>query len=105
MKEATEERSRKSEVDLQDSRNAETQFRNVTSLFNEKLPDIPGGYNYDFVNADALVNDLSEKDNVITTSGGMSYRLLVLDVNNTDIYWVNNRSDRLVAARRKCIGD
>ena len=29
---------------------------NITALFGEKLPDIPEGYNYDFVNSDALVN-------------------------------------------------
>ncbi len=34
---------------------------NITALFGEKLPDIPEGYNYDFVNADALVNVLSVK--------------------------------------------
>ena len=35
---------------------------NITALFGEKLPDIPEGYNYDFVNADALVNVLSVND-------------------------------------------
>jgi len=55
---------------------------NITALFNDKLPDIPRGYNYDFVNADALLNLLSVNRNVITTPGGMNYRILVLD-NNT----------------------
>lgn len=55
---------------------------NITSLFDSKLPDIPGGYNYDFVNADALLNILSVKDGRILTTGGMSYRLLVLDPNS-----------------------
>ena len=32
---------------------------NITALFATKLPDVPAGYNYDFVNADALVNKLS----------------------------------------------
>ena len=27
---------------------------NITALFENKLPDVPQGYNYDFVNADAL---------------------------------------------------
>jgi alpha-L-rhamnosidase/F5/8 type C domain len=55
---------------------------NITSLFGNKLPDIPHGYNYDFVNADALLNVLSVKDDQIVTKGGMSYGLLVLDSNS-----------------------
>lgn len=55
---------------------------NITSLFDSKLPDIPSGYNYDFVNADALLKILSVKDGRIVTTGGMSYRLLVLDPNS-----------------------
>lgn len=55
---------------------------NITSLFGKKLPNIPEGYNYDFVNADALKNMLSVKDGKIVTSSGMSYRVLVLDPNS-----------------------
>ena len=55
---------------------------NITSLFDNKLPAIPEGNNYDFVNADALLNVLSVKDGQIVTTGGMSYRLLVLDPNS-----------------------
>ncbi len=56
---------------------------NITSLFGKKLPDIPEGYNYDFVNADALINLLSVKDGKLVTPTGMSYQLLVLDSNAT----------------------
>jgi hypothetical protein len=55
---------------------------NITALFGEKLPDIPEGYNYDFVNSDALVNILSVNNGVITTPGGMSYKILALDSNS-----------------------
>lgn len=55
---------------------------NITALYNEKLPDIPEGYNYDFVNADALVNVISVEKGKITTPGGTTYRLLVLDPNS-----------------------
>ena len=55
---------------------------NITALFGDKLPDIPEGYNYDFVNADALVNVLSVKNGSIVTPGGMTYRLLALDENS-----------------------
>jgi hypothetical protein len=54
---------------------------NITGLFGKKLPGIPEGYNYDFVNADALVNLLSVKNGKIVTNGVMSYQLMVLDSN------------------------
>jgi len=55
---------------------------NITALFGEKLPDIPEGYNYDFVNADALVNVLEVKNGSIITPSGMNYKLLALDANS-----------------------
>jgi hypothetical protein len=55
---------------------------NITALFGQKLPDIPEGYNYDFVNADALVNLLATEKGMITTPSGMSYRVLTLDPNS-----------------------
>jgi len=55
---------------------------NITALFGRKLPDIPAGYNFDFVNADALTNRLAVTNGRITTNTGMSYRLLALDPNS-----------------------
>ena len=55
---------------------------NITALFGEKLPDIPEGYNYDFVNADALVNVLSVNKGSVTTPSGMTYRVLAFDQNS-----------------------
>ncbi len=55
---------------------------NITALFRDTLPDMPSGYNYDFVNADIVSNLLTvNKDGQLTTPGGMNYRLLALDVN------------------------
>jgi hypothetical protein len=54
---------------------------NITALFGRKLPDIPEGYNYDFINADALINLLYVKDGKLVTPSGMSYQVLVLDSN------------------------
>ncbi|KPK79753.1 MAG: glycoside hydrolase [Bacteroides sp. SM23_62_1] len=54
---------------------------NITALFGNQLPDIPEGYNYDFINSDALLNLLSVKKGLIKTPGGMSYRMMVLDTN------------------------
>ena len=54
---------------------------NITSLFGNKLPDVPKGYNYDFINPHALINLLSAKDGNLVTPSGMRYRVLVLDSN------------------------
>ncbi|MBP1766624.1 MAG: Alpha-L-arabinofuranosidase precursor, partial [Candidatus Aminicenantes bacterium] len=55
---------------------------NITALFPQRLPDIPAGYNFDFVNADALKNRLQAAGGKIMTGTGMSYRLLALDPNS-----------------------
>ncbi|MFZ0305209.1 MAG: glycosyl hydrolase [Terracidiphilus sp.] len=52
---------------------------NLTAIFNEKSPDVPAGFGFDYVNADALIHALSVADGRIKTPGGMSYRLLGLD--------------------------
>jgi hypothetical protein len=56
---------------------------NITSLFGQNLPDVPAGYEYDFVNSDALVNILTVQDGTIRTPSGMNYRVLVLDPTNS----------------------
>lgn len=53
----------------------------ITGLFGHGLPDIPSGYEFDFINADALLRLLSAKDGRLVTPSGMSYRMLVLDEN------------------------
>ncbi len=54
---------------------------NITSLFGKKMPEIPTGYNYDFVNADALLRIITAKNGKMTTASGMTYTVLVLDEN------------------------
>ena len=54
---------------------------NITSLFKDKLPDIPKGYDYDFINSDALINVLTVINGKLETPSGMQYRILVLDEN------------------------
>jgi hypothetical protein len=56
---------------------------NITALFSNNPPPIPEGYNFDYVNADALVNRMSVSNGQITTTTGMSYRILALDPNST----------------------
>jgi hypothetical protein len=54
---------------------------NVTALFGAKQPDIPAGYNFDYINADAIVHRLAVTAGRLTTPSGMSYRVLALDPN------------------------
>jgi len=53
--------------------------KNITSRFYDGRVDIPSGYNYDFVNADVMLNVLRPEDGSLVTDSGMKYRVLVLD--------------------------
>jgi hypothetical protein len=52
---------------------------NLTAIFNDKSPDVPPGFGFDYVNADAVIHELRVAGDRITTKGGMSYRLFALD--------------------------
>jgi len=52
---------------------------NLTAIFDQKSPDVPPGYGFDYINADGLINELNAADGAITTKSGMTYRVLVLD--------------------------
>lgn len=52
---------------------------NITNLFGVEPPAIPQGFNFDYVNADALVNVFTAKDGALATPSGMRYRVLALD--------------------------
>ena len=52
---------------------------NLTQRFAQERPGIPAGWNYDFVNGDALKNALEIKDGRIVSKSGASYRMLVID--------------------------
>jgi hypothetical protein len=52
---------------------------NLTSLFLHKNPNIPEGYNWDYINADALIHVLTFQDGELATPSGMRYHLLALD--------------------------
>jgi hypothetical protein len=52
---------------------------NLTAIFVDKSPNVPAGYGFDYVNADALIHELKVANGRITTPGGTSYRLLGLD--------------------------
>ena len=54
---------------------------NITALFGGSSPPVPAGYDFDYVNADALVRLLSVDSGQVATPSGMRYRLLALDPN------------------------
>ena len=51
---------------------------NLTAIFNDSAPKIPSGFNFDYVNADALIHEFHVSSGAITARSGMSYRVLVL---------------------------
>jgi hypothetical protein len=52
---------------------------NLTAIFENKAPDVPAGYGFDYINADGLIHMLKAMNGRITTKSGMSYRVLGLD--------------------------
>ena len=52
---------------------------NLTAIFDHKSPDVPAGYGFDYINADALIHELSVAGGNIVSKGGMQYKLLALD--------------------------
>lgn len=78
---------------------------NITNLFGNKLPDIPEGYDFDFVNSDALLNLLSVNKNLIVTPSGMRYQVLALDSNSNQMTLkVANKIRELVMAGAVVVG-
>ncbi len=52
---------------------------NLTAIFDQSSPDIPAGFGFDYINADALIHELSVSNGSITTKSGMTYKVLGLD--------------------------
>ncbi len=52
---------------------------NITWICREKLPEIPQGHEFDFVNATALLNAFHVKDGKLVAKSGNKYELLMLD--------------------------
>ena len=52
---------------------------NLTAIFNEKSPDVPKGYGFDYINADALIHELSVQEGQVSTKSGMQYKVIGLD--------------------------
>jgi len=52
---------------------------NLTALFDHQAAPVPPGYNFDFVNADALRHVVSVDAGRLVSKSGMRYRVLALD--------------------------
>lgn len=50
----------------------------ATGINHARAPQIAEGYNYDFVNSEALLNEFSVRDRKLVTKAGMQYRVLYL---------------------------
>ena len=51
---------------------------NITGLYGHRLPEIPQGYSYDFINAHALTTLLAVSNGQLVTPSGMRYKVLSL---------------------------
>lgn len=52
---------------------------NITWVCREKLPNIPAGYEFDFVNSSALMNVIQPQNGKLVAKSGNSYNVLMLD--------------------------
>lgn len=52
---------------------------NLTAIFEQSSPNIPAGYGFDYINADAVIHELSVAGGQIVTKSGMQYKVLGLD--------------------------
>lgn len=52
---------------------------NITWICREKLPNIPAGFEFDFVNTSALINVIDAQNGKLVAKSGNSYNVLMLD--------------------------
>lgn len=52
---------------------------NITARFANSAPEIPAGYDFDYINSDGIIHELFVSNGIISTRSGMSYRVLILD--------------------------
>ncbi|MDX1936614.1 MAG: glycosyl hydrolase [Flavihumibacter sp.] len=79
--------------------------QNITWLTREKLPAVPAGYEFDFVNATALLNAIDFKNGKLTAISGNTYQLLVLDESAKNMTLpVLKKINQLVKTGAKLVG-
>lgn len=52
---------------------------NITWISREKLPSIPAGYEFDYINSSALLNAIKVQNGKLVAQSGNTYSMLVLD--------------------------
>jgi hypothetical protein len=52
---------------------------NITLVCKEKLPNIPTGFEFDFVNSSALLNAIQAQNGQLVAQSGNTYKILMLD--------------------------
>lgn len=78
---------------------------NITQLFNKTLPDVPKGYEFDFVNSTALIEAIEFKNGKLTAKSGNTYEVLYLDKSAENMTLpVLKKLQKLVAAGAKVGG-
>ncbi len=50
----------------------------VPKMTGVRIPELPPGYSYDYINAEVILDRLTVKDGLLVLPDGMSYRLMVL---------------------------
>jgi len=63
-----------------------------------RQPELPKGYNYDFINAEVILRDLTVKDGRLVLPCGTSYRMLVLPPQKTMRPELLSKIEQLIAA-------
>lgn len=56
---------------------------NITGLYSHSFPEIPEGYDFDFINPDALLSEISVQGGKAVTGNGKEYKVICLDRNCT----------------------
>ena len=54
---------------------------NITGLYSHSFPEIPEGYDFDFINPDALLSEISAQEGKAVTKAGKGYSIVCLDNN------------------------
>lgn len=79
---------------------------NITWVCREKLPNIPAGFEFDFVNSSALINVINAQNGKLVAKSGNSYNVLMLDESTKLMTLpVLKRIKTLVDAGIKVIGE
>ncbi len=79
---------------------------NITWLCREKLPDVPAGFEFDFVNSNALINAIKVQNGKLVSLAGNTYQVLMLDKSTRLMTLpVLKRIKALVDAGAKLIGE